>query len=146
MGERPFECYRKGIGHFLGRRYNLPLAYNGHRQKVERWRGPIEICFSRLLLITMTWRPFRARRPGGRFPGLKPWAKILSPSGAINYPKSCLSSRHSAQGFGHASDLLKVCARSAATCLLFNCRAVSSACMYIDSSCQGSGWVAIASR
>ena len=79
----------------------------------------------------------RARRPGGRFPGLKPWAKILSPSGAINYPKSCLSSRHSAQGFGHASDLLKVCARSAATCLLFNCRAVSSACMYIDSSCQG---------
>jgi hypothetical protein len=57
--------------------------------------GPIEICFSRLLLITMTWRPFRARRRGGRFPGLKPWAKFFSPSGAINYPKSCLSSRHS---------------------------------------------------
>ena len=57
--------------------------------------GPIEICFSRLLLITMTWRPFRARWPGGRFPGLKPWAKSCSPSGAINYPKSCLSSRHS---------------------------------------------------
>jgi hypothetical protein len=37
--------------------------------------GPMEICFSRLLLMTMTWRPFRARRPGGRFPGLKPWAK-----------------------------------------------------------------------
>jgi hypothetical protein len=58
--------------------------------------GPIEICFSRLLLITMIWRPFRARPPGGRFPGLKPWAKSCSPSGAINYPKSCLSSRHSA--------------------------------------------------
>ena len=74
-GEMPFECYRKGIGHFLGRRYNLPLANNTHRHKVERWRGPIEICFSRLLLITMIWRPFRARRPGGRFPGLKPWAE-----------------------------------------------------------------------
>ena len=61
--------------------------------------GPIEIYFSRLLLITMTWRPFRARRPGGRFPGLKPRAKIRSPSGAINYPKSCLSSRHSTLGF-----------------------------------------------
>ena len=57
--------------------------------------GPIEICFSRLLLITMTWRPFRARRPVGRIPGLKPWAKFFSPSGPINYPKSCLSSRHS---------------------------------------------------
>ena len=43
----------------------------------------------------MTWRPFRARRPGGRFPGLKPWAKSCSPSGAINYPKSCSSSCHS---------------------------------------------------
>jgi hypothetical protein len=32
----PFECYRKGIGHFLGRRYNLPLANNTHRHKVER--------------------------------------------------------------------------------------------------------------
>ena len=31
--------------------------------------------------------------------GLKPWAKSCSPSGAINYPKSCLSSRHSTQGF-----------------------------------------------
>jgi hypothetical protein len=77
VGEMPFECYRKRIGHLLGRIYNLPLANNGHRDKVERWRGPIEICFSRLLLITMIWRPFRARRPGGRFPGLKPWAKIL---------------------------------------------------------------------
>src|SRR5580700_6592571 len=72
VGETPFECYRKGIGHLLGRRYNLPLANNGHWHKVERWRGPIEICFSRLLLITMIWRPFRARRPGGRFPGLQP--------------------------------------------------------------------------
>ena len=71
VGERPFECYRKGIGHFLGIRYNLPLANNAHGHKVERWRGPIEICFSCLLLITMIWRPFRARRPGGRFPGLK---------------------------------------------------------------------------
>ena len=97
VGEMPFECSRRRIGHLLGRRYNLPLANNGHRHKVERWRGPIEICFSRLLLITMIWRPFRARRSGGRFPGLKPWAKICSPSGAINYPKSCLSSRHSAQ-------------------------------------------------
>ena len=26
VGEMPFECYRKGIGHLLGRRYNLPLA------------------------------------------------------------------------------------------------------------------------
>jgi hypothetical protein len=98
VGEMPFECHRKGIGHLLGRRYNLPLANNGHRHKVERWRGPIEICFSRLLLITMIWRPFRARRPGGRFPGLKPWAKFFSPSGAINYPQSCLSSRHSTLG------------------------------------------------
>jgi hypothetical protein len=68
VGERPFECYRKGIGHLLGRRYNLPLANNGHRHKVERWRGPIEICFSRLLLVTMIWRPFRARRPGWAVP------------------------------------------------------------------------------
>ena len=35
----PFECYRKGIGHFLGRRYNLPLANNAHRDKVERCRA-----------------------------------------------------------------------------------------------------------
>jgi hypothetical protein len=39
VGEMPFECYRKGIGHFLGRRYNLPLANNAHRHKVERWRA-----------------------------------------------------------------------------------------------------------
>ena len=26
VGEMPFECYRKGIGYLLGRRYNLPLA------------------------------------------------------------------------------------------------------------------------
>ena len=39
VGEMPFECYRKGIGHFLGRRYNLPLANNTHRHKVERWRA-----------------------------------------------------------------------------------------------------------
>src|SRR5580693_8173335 len=67
--------------------------------------GPIEICFSRLLLITMSWRPFRARRPGGRFPGLKPWANFCSPSGAINYPKSCLSSRHSTLPFIFAESL-----------------------------------------
>jgi hypothetical protein len=69
--------------------------------------GRIEICFSSLLLITMTWHPFRVRRPGGRFPGLKPWAKILSPSGAINYPKSCLTSRHSTLGFYEADDFVK---------------------------------------
>ena len=39
-GEMPFECYRKGIGHFLGRRYNLPLANKAHWHKVERWRAP----------------------------------------------------------------------------------------------------------
>jgi len=39
VGEMPFECYRKGIGHLLGRRYNLPLANNAHRHKVERWRA-----------------------------------------------------------------------------------------------------------
>jgi hypothetical protein len=51
VGEMPFECYRKGIGHFFGRRYNFPLSNNAHRHKVERWRAPIEIFFSRLLLI-----------------------------------------------------------------------------------------------
>ena len=99
VGEMPFECYRKGIGHFLGRRYNLPRWLIIRTGTKLNDGGPIEICFSHLLLITMTWRPFRARRPGGRFPGLKPWAKFFSPSGAINYPKSCLSSRHSTPGY-----------------------------------------------
>jgi hypothetical protein len=34
----PFECYRKGIGHFLGKRYNLPLANNAHRTKLNDGR------------------------------------------------------------------------------------------------------------
>jgi hypothetical protein len=52
--------------------------------------GRIEVCFLRLLLITMTWRPFRARRPGGRFPGLKPWAKILCPLRGNKLPEILL--------------------------------------------------------
>jgi hypothetical protein len=39
VGEMPFECYREGIGHFSDRIYNLPLANNAHRYKVERWRA-----------------------------------------------------------------------------------------------------------
>ena len=39
VGEMPFECYRNGIWHLLGRSYNLPLANNAHRHKVERWRA-----------------------------------------------------------------------------------------------------------
>jgi hypothetical protein len=30
-------------------------------------------------------RPFRANRFIGCFPGLKPWAKVFSPSGAIKH-------------------------------------------------------------
>jgi hypothetical protein len=34
------------------------------------------------LLVNSIWRSFRARRSGGRFPGLKPWAESCSPFGA----------------------------------------------------------------
>ena len=54
--------------------------------------------------------------------------------------------RHADTLLPYASDLLNKNARSSAACLLFNCLAVSRACRYIDSSCQGSGAIAIASR
>jgi hypothetical protein len=34
------------------------------------------------LLVDSMWRPFRARRAGVRFPGLKPWAESCCPFGA----------------------------------------------------------------
>ena len=78
------KCVRllpKGRGYLLGR-YNLLLAKL--MRTSTKWSdcGPWIICSSRLFLIRLIWRPFRARRPGGRFPGLKPWAESCSRSGA----------------------------------------------------------------
>jgi hypothetical protein len=43
-----------------------------------------------VFLILHFMRPFRARRPGGRFPGLKPWAKILQPLRGNKLPQILL--------------------------------------------------------
>jgi hypothetical protein len=72
VGEMPFECYRKG------------LVISWAEDTISRWLimrtgtklndcGPYRNMF--FASVTMTWRPFRARRPGGRFPRLKPWAE-----------------------------------------------------------------------
>jgi hypothetical protein len=63
----PFECYRKGIGHFLGRRYNLPLANNAHRHKVERWRAPQNYVFASVI-YNNDLAPFQGASAGWAVP------------------------------------------------------------------------------
>src|ERR1700733_9283080 len=66
---------------FVSLRY-LPLAKIMRTNRNWSDCGPISIGASPLVLMRLTWRPFRARHAGGRFPGLKPWAKPYSPFGA----------------------------------------------------------------
>src|SRR5580693_1815687 len=68
VGEMPFECYGKGIGHFLGRRYNLPLANNGHRHKVERWRGTHRNMFFASVTYNNDLAPFQGALAGWAVP------------------------------------------------------------------------------
>jgi hypothetical protein len=72
----PFECYRKGIGHFLGRRYNLPLAIMRTGTKLND-DGPYRNMFFASVTYDNDLAPFQGASAGWRFPGLKPWAKIL---------------------------------------------------------------------
>jgi hypothetical protein len=55
-------------------------------QKIE---SAIETCYNLkpifALLVRSICRPFRARRPWSRFPGLKPWAESSSPFGAKTF-------------------------------------------------------------
>jgi hypothetical protein len=67
VGEIPFECYRKWIGHFLGRRYNLPLANNAHRHKVERWR-PYRNMFFESVTYNNDLAPFQGASAGWAVP------------------------------------------------------------------------------
>ena len=69
------ECYRKGIGYLLGRRYSLPFV------KIMRTSAELSDCRPSInrsfgsVSYKSDLAPLRARRPGGGFPGLKPWAR-----------------------------------------------------------------------
>jgi hypothetical protein len=60
----------------------MKLALPPQKVRVRNWdvpSGPASAWLGRSV-----WRPFRARRLGGRLPGLKPWAELSSPCGAQN--------------------------------------------------------------
>jgi hypothetical protein len=67
VGEMPFECYGKGIGHFLGRRYNLPLANNAHRHKVDDG-GPYRNMFFESVTYNNDLAPFQGASAGWAVP------------------------------------------------------------------------------
>jgi hypothetical protein len=52
---------------------------------------PLPFHNNRRHLIRVISRPFRARRRGAGFPGLKPWANPLAPPGRQIAPKSSVS-------------------------------------------------------
>jgi hypothetical protein len=53
------------------------------------------------LLANSIWRPFRARRSGGRFRGLKPWAEFRSPFRAGSSGRRMTGAKQM-QTLGHA--------------------------------------------
>ena len=83
MGEIPFECYRTGIGHLLGRRYISRWLIMRTGTKLKDG-GPYRNMFFASVTYNNDLAPFQGASAGWVVPRVdKPWAKFFGPSGAI---------------------------------------------------------------